>query len=119
MPYSQWKLIFESEKKESARKVLNQCLKLLPQPAMDITLESYHKGGHEAQFYFYHDEKKEWANAVLEVIDFGQRLGNSWSLVGSILDDASGVLSKEIPNTRIIASGLIWANWTLTKEPIT
>ncbi len=119
MPYSRWKLIFDSEKKESARKVLNQCLKLLPRPAMDITLDLYHKGGHQAHFYFYHDEKKEWANAVLEVIDFGQRLGNSWSLAGSVLDDVSGVLSKDISHTRIVVSGLVWANWTLNKELIT
>jgi hypothetical protein len=116
MPYSQWKLIFESEKKESAQKVMNQCLKLIPRPAMDISLSPYHKGGYEGNFYFYHDEKNEWSQSVLEVIDFGQRIGGSWVLTGTILDSPSGVLSKEIPHTRIKAAGLIWASWQLTQE---
>ena len=115
MPQSHWKLIFDANKEASARKLLNQCVSLIERPPLEFNIEPYHKGGYSASLSFSHYEKKDWSHAVLEVIDFGQRLGGSWVILGDIKTDPSGVLDGSDSNNHIRVPGLTWANWELIK----
>ena len=63
---------------------------------------------------FYHDDSLSWQELVFEVLLFAQKLGSGWSLLGSMEDDPSAVLSKDL-HAKISISGLTWAEWQLSK----
>lgn len=102
---------------ESAKKILNKCIKAFNRPPMDSSIEKYYKGGYMATLEFYHYDELSWAEIVVEVIDFGQRVGSGWSILGgSINTESNAVLSKNIGN-HISISGQQWAEWQVFNEP--
>ena len=59
---------------------------------------------------FYHYDELTWPEIVFELIQFTQKLGSGWSLVGNIDSEFSAILSRQSGN-HIIISGLQWAEW--------
>jgi hypothetical protein len=73
---------------------------------LDLSLAPYPKGGFIAAFRTVcHAER--WNDAVVEVIDLGQRIAFAWTLNGSVLDDLSGWTTK----SRV--SGVTAVEWIL------
>lgn len=68
-----------------------------------------------ATLEFFHNDKYSWPEVVVEVIEFGQKLGNGWSLLGNISSESNAVLSKSSGH-HIKISGLQWAEWQVLNE---
>jgi|GEM_PF-2852546 len=68
-----------------------------------------------ATMEFFHNDQFSWSEVVLEVIEFGQRLGSGWSILGNISEESNAVLCKGIGN-HIKISGLQWAEWQVLNE---
>ena len=115
MPRSIWKLHLDSSSEEAAKKVLNRCIKAIERPPMDLEIEKYPKGGFMATFELFHRENISWSELVLEVIEFSQKLGGGWSLLGNIKSELNGVLSKSVGN-HVDISGLYWAEYQVLNE---
>ncbi len=115
MPRSTWKLHLDASTEESARKIINRCVKVLNRPPVESSFEKYYKGGYMATLEIFHDEKYTWPQVVVEVIEFGQRLGSGWSILGDIQNESNAVLSKNVGN-HIRISGLQWAEWQVINE---
>ncbi|WP_428240078.1 hypothetical protein [Gynuella sp.] len=116
MPRSNWKLHLDSSSEESAKKTVNRCIKAFDRPPIESSLEKYSKGGYMATLEFFHSDQYSWAEVVVEVIEFGQRLGNGWSMFGNISHESNAVLSKNVGN-HISVFGLEWAEWQVLNEP--
>jgi hypothetical protein len=115
MPRSHWKLHLDSSSEESARKIVNQCIKTFDRPPIESSITKYSKGGYMATLEFFHNNNYTWPEVVIEVIEFGQRLGSGWSLLGNINTESNAVLSKNVGN-HINISGLQWVEWQLSHE---
>jgi hypothetical protein len=115
MPRSTWKFHLDSSSEESAKKIVNRCIKALNRPPVESSIEKYSKGGHMAILEFSHNDKYSWPEVVFEVIEFGQKLGGGWYLLGDIQNESNAVLSKNNGN-RICISGLQWAEWQVSNE---
>jgi len=115
MSRSTWKLHLDSSSEESAKKIINRCIKAFDRPPIESSIEKYSKGGYMATLEFFHNEDYSWPEVVLEVIEFGQRLGSGWSMLGKISNESNAVLSKSVGN-HINISGLQWAEWQVFNE---
>ncbi|BBM02429.1 hypothetical protein [Microbulbifer sp. GL-2] len=115
MPRSIWKLHLDSSSEDSARKIVNRCIKAFGCPPSESTIEKYSKGGYMATLDLLHNDKYSWSEVVVEVIEFGQRLGGGWSMLGNISSESNAVLSKSVGN-HIGISGLQWAEWLVLNE---
>lgn len=115
MAYSYWKLHIDASKEQSARKVLNGCIKALGRPPLELGMNEYSKGGYMASLKLFHDEKMEWPELVYEVLSFGERIGNGWLLIGNVAESPSAVLNVESSSAHSRVSGLSWAEWQLEK----
>ncbi len=115
MPRSYWKLHLDSSKEVNARKVFNQCLKAFDRPALETSLSEYSKGGYMATAEFSHSEKLSWPEIVLEVIEFGQKIGNGWLVLGDIKEESNAVLNKGA-SSNVSVAGLLWAEWHVSNE---
>jgi len=115
MPRSTWKLHLDSSSEESAKKIVNRCIGAFDHPPIESSIEKYSKGGYMATLEFFHNDKYSWSEVVVEVIEFGQRLGSGWSMFGNINNESNAVLSKNASN-HISISGLQWAEWQVLNE---
>jgi hypothetical protein len=115
MPRSSWKLHLDSSSEESAKKIVNRCIKAIDRPPIESSIKKYSKGGYMATMEFFHNDNYTWSEVVVEVIEFGQRLGTGWSLLGHISNESNAVLSKNIGN-HISISGLQWAEWQISND---
>lgn len=115
MPKSIWKLHLDSSSEESAVKLVRRCIKAFDHPPVECSVERYSKGGFMAILEFFHNDQYSWPEIVVEVIEFGQRLGSGWSMLGNIDDECNAILSKKAGN-HIRISGLQWAEWHVINE---
>lgn len=115
MARSYWKLHLNSQSKEGAKKILNNRIKAINRLPMESTIEKYFKGGYMATLEFNHYEELSWPEVLVEVIEFGQKIGGSWALTGKIGMDPSAILSKNA-GSHISISGLEWAEWQVSNE---
>lgn len=115
MPRSIWKLHLDTSSEDSAKKVVNRCVKAIGRPPLDLKIEKYAKGGFMVVFELFHNENNSWSELVIEVIEFSQRLGGGWRLLGNITNELNGVLSKSVGN-HVIISGLDWAEYQVLNE---
>ena len=116
MPRSIWKLHLDSSSEDSARKIVNRCIKAFERPPVESSIEKYSKGGYMATLEFFHNDQYSWSEVVVEVIEFGQKLGSGWCMLGNIRCESNAVLSKSVGN-HIGISGLQWAEWNVFNEP--
>ncbi len=110
-----WKIHLDSSSEESARKVINRCIKAFGRPPIESSREKYYKGGYMATLEFFHNDEFSWPEVVVEVIDFGQRIGSGWSMLGDIKNESNAVLSKNA-GAHICISGVQWAEWQVINE---
>ena len=82
---------------------------------MDSTIQKYFKGGYIATLEFNHFDELSWPEIVIEVIEFGQRIGSGWTITGNISEESNAVLSKKA-GSKITISGLEWAEWQVSKN---
>lgn len=115
MPRSTWKLHLDSSSEESAKKIINRCIKAFNRPPIESSYEKYSKGGYMATLEFFHDDKYSWPEVVFEVIAFGQSIGSGWSVLGNIHDESNAIISKNVGN-HISIPGVLWAEWVVTNE---
>ena len=98
MSRSFWKLHLDSSSEETAKKIVNRCIKAFDRPPIESDIKKYSKGGYMVALEFYHNDQCSWSEVILEVIEFGQRLGSGWSLLGNIGNESNAVLSKQAGN---------------------
>lgn len=115
MPRSTWKLHLDSSSEDSANKIINRCIKAFNRPPIESSFAIHSKGGYMAIMEFYHNDNLSWSEVVYETIEFGQRLGSGWSILGNISEESNAVLSKNAGN-HIIIPGLNWAEWLVLNE---
>ncbi len=96
-------------------KVVNSSIKVIDRPPIESKIESYSKGGFMVTLEFYHDDKKSWPEIIYEVINFTQRLGNGWLILGNIATEYNAILSKQ-PGSSFKNSGLQWAECSINNE---
>lgn len=115
MPRSHWKLHLDVDRQDAAEAILGKCVIAFDRPPIESKLEAYAKGGYMAKLEFFHNDDLSWQEQVFEILLFAQKLGVGWSLLGSVQEDPSGVLSKDA-GARISMVGLSWAEWQLFNE---
>jgi len=61
-------------------------------------------------FRLFHSTELSWSEVVLELLEFGQRLGGGWLIIGDIRHEVSAVLAVSDTSKSAI-DGLDWAEW--------
>ena len=115
MPRSLWKLHLDSSSVESAKKVMNSCVRAFGRSPLETSLEPYQKGGYMARLEFNHNDNYTWPEIVCEVIEFGQKLGSGWRQYGDIREESIAVLNK-LSGDHVSIPGLQWAEWSVLNE---
>lgn len=116
MPRSYWKIHLDSKSEESAKIIINRCIKIFGRQPVDSSLELYFKGGFMGTLVFFHNESISWPEVVMEVMVLGQKLGTGWCLFGNIAHESNAVLSKQDSSSHISVSGVQWAEWQVDSE---
>ena len=115
MPRSTWKLHLDSSSEDSANKITNRCIKAFDRSPIESSITKYPKGGYMVILEFYHNDNLSWSEVVYEIIEFGQRLGSGWSILGNISEESNAVISKNAGN-HIIVPGVNWVEWLALNE---
>lgn len=116
MPRSHWKLHTNATTKASAAKIISRCLKLIGRPPIEMETVNHPKGVYMTSLQIYHHDQLSWPEIVIEVIGFGQSLGDTWRLQGQITSYPNAVLDIENHNSHIVVPGLLWATWEILNE---
>lgn len=84
---SHWSAFVNAKSPDAARRIL-KCLETEFGHSLDkVSIEPYTKtGGHKSTFYG-RLSATTWNDAVVEVIELGQRVARAWELTGSIVDE--------------------------------
>jgi hypothetical protein len=107
---SEWTIWVDATTEEKALVLLNRVASEMDrEPRNAFVAACDETGGHKGTFSI-DISALSWNDAVVEVIDLGQRVGYDWQLLGSILDDAEAISGK----TRL--SGVKFIQWGLQRE---
>lgn len=115
MARSVLKMHFDSSSEDATKKLINRCIEKLDRPPIESSITKHSKEGYLATLEFFHNDSCSWSDVVVEVIDFGQRLGSGWKLFGNISSELNAVLSKDIAD-HISVSGLQWVELHISNE---
>ncbi len=107
--FSRWKLWVNANKKENALKVYKWVLGYMKCDATLISIEPYHKGGFVIEYHIPL-MSINWNDAVVEVIELGQRFAHSWYLLGDVRERPNAIANKTS------VSGVDMAEWELLLE---
>ncbi|MCA9170866.1 MAG: hypothetical protein KDB23_24490 [Planctomycetales bacterium] len=86
MALSHWRIFTDTKTPEAARRVIARLQARVDRSFGQMTVNDYHKGGHEVTFDFEH-EIDDWASTVYDVISCAQQMGHGWSINGSIEEE--------------------------------
>lgn len=104
-----WTIWVDATTERKALTLLGRFSREIGREPRDVTVSPYEKtGGHKITFAVPL-ANESWNDAVVELIDLGQRIGYEWQLAGSVLDDAEGRSQK----SRV--SGIEVLRWNLRK----
>lgn len=118
MYHSDWCFILYAKKLASAQKVMNRVFKILELEPTKIEYSPNEKPdfmGYRVHLVFEHDIDGSWGDAVVHLIELGQRLGGNWTLYNSVNIQPSGVLTDK---ARIIVVGIAFIEWDLPNPNI-
>jgi hypothetical protein len=84
---SHWSAFVDAKTTEAARRIL-KCLETeFGRSLDDVSINPNTKtGGHKSTFYV-RLVATTWNDAVVEIIELGQRVARAWELTGSIVDE--------------------------------
>jgi hypothetical protein len=106
---SRWTMWVDATTEKKALLLLNRLAAEMERESIDASIRLNEKtGGYEVRFAVPL-QHASWNDAVVELIDLGQRVGYEWELRGSILDDA------EAASGRPRISGVQAIQWNLRK----
>ena len=108
---SKWKLFLDEKSEKRSEKILDKVSSLL---GRDIRKEKVKKSPQTGGYVVMFEVKMEssrWNDAVVEVIELGQRIGEGWTLNGSVKQDLQGWSNR--PSG---AAGIISISWILSEE---
>lgn len=103
-----WRIITDTNSEKSAGRVLARFADEISEEIENVMIEEHHDGGHVIQFGISL-KSTSWSDAVVESIEYGQRVGYGWNLGGSVRDDPDAFCSK----FRVV--GITSASWHLSK----
>ena len=101
---SVWKFWCDAKRDVGATKLLHRVQSRLQVEVSDESIEPYHKGGHVVCFTVNH-ATADWKEFIFEVIQFGQRVGYSWTLSGDVQAQLDGW------SNRVAVSGIQSMQW--------
>jgi hypothetical protein len=96
-----------ARREPNARQALESLVAMQESSPLDMSLGPYHLGGFVASFRTV-CQAERWNDAVVEVIELGQRIASDWKLAGNIACDPSGW------TTRSRVSGVSAIHWVLS-----
>lgn len=95
MPRSMWTLYLNESSEEKVQEVVHDFVKVINRPPIEFKIEKYFNDGYIASLQFYHSDEKSWAENVIELIGFGQKIGDNWQLSGDIQEKIVIVLDEK------------------------
>lgn len=95
MPRSMWTLYLNESSEEKVQEVVHDFVKIINRPPIEFKREKYFNDGYIAFLQFYHSDEKSWAENVIELIGFGQKIGDNWQLSGDIQEEIVIVVEEK------------------------
>ena len=86
MPRSMWTLYLNEASEQTTQEIVEDFVKVISRPPIEFKIEKYFNDGYIASLQFCHSDEKSWAENVLELIGFSQKIGRNWQLSGDIQD---------------------------------
>ena len=108
---SKWKLFLDAKSKERSTKILNKVSNLLKRDIRNEKVESSSETGGYVVMFEVNMESSRWNDGLVEVIELGQKIGDGWTLSGSVKKDPQGWSNRP---SRV--AGVISISWLLLKE---
>ncbi len=95
MPRSMWTLYLNESSEEKVQEVVHDFVKVINRPPIEFKIEKYFNDGYIASLQFCHSDEKSWAENVIELIGFGQKIGDNWQLSGDIQEEIVIVVEEK------------------------
>jgi len=86
MTPSHWRIITDTKKPDSARRLALKLRALGGREFKEINVADYIKGGHIVTFDIGHDFS-DWTAVAIDVISCAQQMGHGWSISGFIEEE--------------------------------
>jgi hypothetical protein len=107
---SRWKLWVTARTQEKAARVYARVIERMARHPDLLTIEPYPKIDGFVVTYAVPLQSREWNDAIVEVIDLGQRFAHGWCLSGAITQDPSASAHQTS------VAGVSMAQWWLMTE---
>ena len=107
---SKWKLFLDAKSEKRSTKILDKVSSLLRRDIRNEKVESSPETGGYAVMFEVDMKSSRWNDAVVEVIELGQKIGDGWTLNGSVMQDPQGWSNR--PSG---VAGIISISWILSE----
>jgi hypothetical protein len=111
---ARWKAWIDSDKAESARRVLDRVAERAGLSPLNLVLAPYPKGGFVAEWLVTHAGNTRDA-VLIDMIRSGQRVASGWVMTGSV-DEDFGAVASTTGTGKISVAGITMLTWELNTE---